>query len=52
MEFELDVSDIEGQVVRLSIAHDGDYATAVALVPTEPMLGDVGGEAAARDFSW
>lgn len=49
MAFELDVSDIEGQVVRLSISHDGDYAMAVALALVEPMQGDVGGEAAARE---
>lgn len=40
--------ELEGQIVKISISHDGDYATAVCLAPEEPMIGDVGGEAAAR----
>lgn len=40
--------DIEGQIARLSISHDGDYAMAVAMAVSEPAAGDVGGEAAAR----
>lgn len=37
-----------GQTVKVSISHDGDYATAVCLAAEEPAQGDVGGEAAAR----
>lgn len=39
-----------GQVVKVSISHDGDYATAVCLACMEPRAGDVGGEAAAREL--
>lgn len=38
-----------GQVVKISISHDGEYATAVCLACMEPRVGDVGGEAAARE---
>jgi holo-[acyl-carrier protein] synthase len=39
-----------GQVVRVSISHDGDYATAVCIAASdEGREGDVGGEAAARE---
>ena len=38
-----------GQIAKISISHDGDYATAVCLAAEEPMQGDVGGEAGARD---
>lgn len=41
--------NISGQVAKVSISHDGDYATAVCLAAEEPMEGDVGGEAAARE---
>jgi holo-[acyl-carrier protein] synthase len=37
-----------GQIVHISISHDGDYATAVCIAPEEAMPGDVGGEAEAR----
>ena len=40
--------DRSGQIVKVSISHDGDYATAVCLAAEEPAEGDVGGEAAAR----
>lgn len=40
--------ELQGQIVEISISHDGEYATAVCLAPDEPMTGDVGGEAAAR----
>ncbi|EME38368.1 hypothetical protein DOTSEDRAFT_57481 [Dothistroma septosporum NZE10] len=40
--------DLTGQIAKVSISHDGDYATAVCLAASEPMSGDVGGEAAAR----
>jgi len=30
------VEDMEGQVVRISISHDGGYATAVAIAPEMP----------------
>ncbi|KAK3705655.1 hypothetical protein LTR37_013263 [Vermiconidia calcicola] len=43
--------ELSGQVAKISISHDGDYATAVCLVAEEPMPGDVGGEAAARDHT-
>ncbi|OCL05498.1 hypothetical protein AOQ84DRAFT_441436 [Glonium stellatum] len=39
----------DGQTVRVSISHDGDYAYAVCIAPTMPEPGDVGGEAAARE---
>jgi len=29
----VDLEDIEGQIVRVSISHDGAYCTAVALAP-------------------
>ncbi|KAK6437072.1 hypothetical protein LTR95_006738 [Oleoguttula sp. CCFEE 5521] len=39
-----------GTVVRVSISHDGQYATAVCVaVADEGVAGDVGGEAAARE---
>ena len=37
-----------GQIVKVSISHDGEYATAVCLAAEEPVQADVGGEAAAR----
>lgn len=37
-----------GQVARISISHDGEYATAVCMAAESPLPGDVGGEAAAR----
>lgn len=30
----VDINALEGQLCEISISHDGDYATAVALVPT------------------
>jgi holo-[acyl-carrier protein] synthase len=41
--------NIPGQIVEISISHDGDYATAMCIAPLEPREGDVGGEAAARE---
>lgn len=29
----IDMSEIDGQLCEISISHDGDYATAVAIVP-------------------
>jgi len=46
---EMQNDDLAGQVARVSISHDGDYATAVCLAAEEPSMGDVGGEAAARE---
>ncbi|KJX94207.1 4 -phosphopantetheinyl transferase superfamily protein [Zymoseptoria brevis] len=40
--------DRPGQVARISISHDGEYATAVCMAAESPLPGDVGGEAAAR----
>ncbi|RMY57209.1 hypothetical protein D0863_12714 [Hortaea werneckii] len=42
--------DPSGQTAKISISHDGEYATAVCLAAEEPMDGDVGGEAAAREL--
>jgi phosphopantetheinyl transferase (holo-ACP synthase) len=42
--------DLSGQVAKISISHDGEYATAVCLAAIEPMEGDVGGEAGAREL--
>ncbi|KAK4629572.1 hypothetical protein CLAFUW4_08449 [Fulvia fulva] len=39
---------LDGQIAKVSISHDGDYAAAVCLAADEPLSGDVGGEAAAR----
>ena len=51
-EVEVGMQDAEderaGQIVKVSISHDGEYATAVCLAAEEPGEGDVGGEAAAR----
>lgn len=41
---------VQGQVARVSISHEDDYAVAVALAPTTPTPGDVGGEATAREI--
>ncbi|KAF2864496.1 4'-phosphopantetheinyl transferase [Piedraia hortae CBS 480.64] len=43
--------DLPGQVLKISISHDGDYATAVCLAPLDPLPGDVGGEAEARGYA-
>ncbi|KAK5163224.1 uncharacterized protein LTR77_010810 [Saxophila tyrrhenica] len=45
-----DEVELLGTVAKLSISHDGDYATAVCLAAEEPQEGDVGGEAAARGY--
>lgn len=45
----LQTDDLDGQIAKISISHDGDYATAVCLAADEPRPGDVGGEAAARE---
>lgn len=42
-------NDEPGQIVKVSISHDGEYATAVCMAAVEPSPGDVGGEAAARE---
>jgi holo-[acyl-carrier protein] synthase len=47
-DYDLEKTVFECQTVHISISHDGDYATAVAIAPEEAMPGDVGGEAAAR----
>jgi holo-[acyl-carrier protein] synthase len=47
-ESELAEDDRPGQVARISISHDGEYATAVCMASESPLPGDVGGEAAAR----
>lgn len=44
-----DVKETAGQIAKISISHDGEYATAVCLAAEEPMDGDVGGEATARE---
>lgn len=41
---------LDGQIAKISISHDGDYATAICMAAEETMPGDVGGEAAARMF--
>lgn len=42
--------DIDGQIARVSISHDDEYAMAVAMVVSQRLAGDdVGGEAAARE---
>lgn len=41
--------DMDGQIAKISISHDGDYTTAVCIAAEEPMAGDVGGEAQARE---
>lgn len=46
---DVDFDELHGQIARLSISHDSEYATAVCLAAIEPMQGDVGGEAAARE---
>ncbi|KAI6854364.1 hypothetical protein KC338_g7700 [Hortaea werneckii] len=47
---EAQTDDLSGQIAKISISHDGEYATAVCLAAEEPMDGDVGGEAAAREM--
>ncbi|KAI6845767.1 hypothetical protein KC332_g4605 [Hortaea werneckii] len=42
--------DLSGQIAKISISHDGEYATAVCLAAEEPMDGYVGGKAAAREL--
>lgn len=44
------LTGLSGQVAQISISHDFNYATAVCLAAQEPMEGDVGGEAAARNI--
>lgn len=45
---ERQTDDLDGQIAKVCISHDGEYATAVCLAAEEPREGDVGGEAAAR----
>lgn len=40
---------LDGQIVKLSISHDGEYAFAVCIAPEMPRLSDAGGKAAARN---
>ncbi|RMZ21281.1 hypothetical protein D0859_14702 [Hortaea werneckii] len=47
---EAQTDDLSGQIAKISISHDGEYATAVCLAAEEPMDGDIGGEAAAREM--
>jgi len=47
--YHLQDDDLPGQIAKISISHDGGYATAVCLAAEEPHAGDVGGEAAARE---
>ena len=42
--------DLSGQMAKISISHDGEYAFAVCLAAEETMEGDVGGEATARGW--
>lgn len=42
--------DPAGQMVALSISHEGEYATATCIAPLGEVPGDVGGEAAARMY--
>ena len=37
------LEDLSGQIVPLSISHDGEYATAIALYPEESTFDDLGG---------
>src|SRR6266480_2881793 len=37
------LESLSGQIVPLSISHDGEYATAIALYPEEPIFDDLGG---------
>ncbi|KAK3678391.1 hypothetical protein LTR78_001688 [Recurvomyces mirabilis] len=39
---ELQNDDVDGQIAKISISHDGEYATAVCLAVEEPREGDVG----------
>lgn len=34
LENSMEVDDLDGQLCEISISHDGDFATAVALVPS------------------
>lgn len=43
-----DPDDASGQIAKISISHDTDYATAVCMATEDPIPGDVGGEATAR----
>ena len=45
----LDKDAVHGQIAKLSISHDGEYAVAMCIAGEEPMAGDVGGEALARE---
>ena len=46
--FQEGENDLSGQIAKISISHDGEYATAVCMAAEEPMDGDVGGETTAR----
>jgi len=44
---EIKVEELEGQVVKISISHDGHYATAVAIAPEMPELESVAADVSA-----
>lgn len=46
--WEEEEEEVQGQVVRVSISHDGEYAVGMCMAPVMDLVGDVGGEAAAR----
>lgn len=46
----LHLGTVHGQIAKLSISHDGDYAIAMCIASEEPVGGDVGGEAHAREL--
>lgn len=46
--WEEEEAEVQGQVVRVSISHDGEYAVGMCMAPVMDLVGDVGGEAAAR----
>jgi len=47
---EIMKEECDGQIARVSISHDGEYACAVVLAVEDSGGSDVGGEAAAREF--
>jgi hypothetical protein len=47
-----DEEDLVGQIAKISISHDGDYATAVCMAVQETSQGDVSGNFGARTQHW
>lgn len=45
-----DVSTLHGQICEISISHDGDYATAVALVPSMTHIDSLSSNAPEEDY--